>query len=161
MRALVVAVGLTATLTGCGGDAERGPEERRNLAALSTIRVPPGAVAVSTETFGEHASDTSEGPIVAWSTVRQLRLSRAVDVVSVVDTSRRTLRRAGWHVEDGGDFHLNARRGQTCLHLLTSPDAPAPPDTPPPEAVAGEPGAGEPAPNDRVVRGLLLKLRDC
>jgi hypothetical protein len=154
VRAFVVAVGLL--VTACAQDAEREPEERRNLAAMRTIPVPPGAVIVSTETFGEHAPDRSDGPIVAWPTVRALRLARAVEPAGLVDTSRRGLRRAGWEVLDGADFYLNARRGGTCLHLLTSPEPPPPPDAPIPSAEAGGP-----VPNDRFVRGLVLKVSDC
>jgi hypothetical protein len=161
MRAVALAVGLTAMLTGCEKDAERAPEERRNLAALRTVPVPAGAVTVSTETLGEHAPDTSEGPIVAWSTVRELRLARALATAAVVETSRRGLRRAGWRVEGGADFYLNARRDRTCLHLLALPEPPAPPETAPTEALAGESGSAESAPDERVARGLLLKVRDC
>jgi hypothetical protein len=148
-------------LTGCAKDAEREPEERRNLAALRTIPVPSGPVTVRTETFGEHAPDASEGPIVGWPTVRELRLVRVEQTSELVDTTRRGLRRAGWRVDDRADFYLNARRGRTCLHLLTSSEAPAPPDAPLPESVASDPGATEPTADDRIARGLLLKVRDC
>ncbi len=161
MRALALAVGLSAMLAGCAKDAEREPEERRNLAALRTLPVPPGAVTVRTETFGEHAPDTSEGPIVGWPTVRELRLARVEQTADLVETTSRGLRRAGWRVDDRSDFYLNARRGRTCLHLLTSPEPPAPPDAPVPESVASDPGATEPMSDDRLARGMLLKVRDC
>ena len=151
MRALVLVVVLAGMLTGGCGDAEREPNERRNLAALRTIPLPPGSVTAGTETFGEHAPDTSEGPIVGWTTIRYVRLPRAEKSATVVARSRRALQGAGWRVEDGAGFYLNARRGPTCLHLLTEPDAP------PTATVDEEPAAA----SERMVRGLLLKVVDC
>src|SRR3712207_1707997 len=103
----------------CSDDAEREPAERRNLAALKTIEVPGGPVALRTETIGQHRPDTSEGPIVGWKTTREYRLPRPRPATAVIDRATRALRRAGWRVGTAGSFWLNAQRGRSCVHLLT------------------------------------------
>src|SRR3954468_12313094 len=95
-RGLVIVAALA--LAACGEDVERGPAEARNLAALETIPAPAGAVVVRTETHGDTAPDTDDGPIVDWSTVRELRLPGTAQARDVVARARRDLERAGWRM---------------------------------------------------------------
>jgi hypothetical protein len=154
----IVAVGLTA----CAEDVERGPAERRNLAALDAIPTPEGSVAVRTETLGRHAADTSDGPIVGWDTIRELRVTGQERGAEVVVRARTDLERGGWQITTEDDFYLNARRDHSCLHLLTSSSAPSvsdefeestATDTAPPDSEVA-PGAGP-------AHGLTLKVSDC
>ena len=55
----------------------------------------PGAEVHRTETSGRHAPDTSEGPIVGWTTVRELRLAGGARAEQVVARARTDLKRAG------------------------------------------------------------------
>src|SRR4051794_22689668 len=119
MRGCVVVMLAAPTLAACAKDAERAPAERRNMTALNTIPSPPGAITVRTTTHGRTAPDTSEGPIVGWATNRELRLTRRLRAEQVIARAREDLRDAGWRIPGGADFCLNARRGRSCLRLLT------------------------------------------
>jgi hypothetical protein len=152
-----------ATLAACGGDVERGPAEARNLAALDTIPTPAGAVVVRTETHGDKAPDTDEGPIVGWSTVRELRLTGELQARRVIARGRRDLERAGWRMSGFvDDFYLNARRRDACLHFLTSAAAPSQSDEIPEFTATDEaPPEDQVDPGDVVAHGLVLKVSGC
>jgi hypothetical protein len=156
MRALLLAI----ALAGCAEDAEREPAERRNLAALDTIAVPPGATVLRTETSGRHAPDTSEGPIVGWTTVRELRLTSGDRAEQVVNRARTDLERAGWRIENGADFYLNARRKASCLHFLPLPAEPTD-EIQETTATDVAPPGSEQEPGRAIARGLMLSVTDC
>jgi hypothetical protein len=159
MRGLLVVV-LAAVVAACADDVEREPAERRNRAALDTIAVPPGAAVRRTETSGRHAPDTSDGPIVGWTTVRELRLANGDRAERVVARARTDLERAGWRIENGDDFYLNARRQGSCLHFLPLPAEPTDEIA---ESTATDvaPPGGEPDPGQAIARGLVLSVSDC
>jgi len=162
MRCRLSALIVVVLLAGCAQDAPRAPAERRNLRALDTIPAPPGAEIVRTETFGRTASDTSDGPIDRWTTIRDLHLTRPTSAARAIAGFRRSLVRAGWRVTERADFYLNARRGRSCLHALTSPDAVTRRE-PVPGTVAADsaPPRTTPDPGRAAARGLLLSVTDC
>ena len=92
-------------------------------------------------------------------TFRGVRLSGRRSPADVVARARDDLRRAGWRILDGADFYLNARRGPSCLHLLT---APGPREPPPPKPAAGS-SREQPTPEARhaTAQGLSLSVTDC
>jgi hypothetical protein len=162
VRRCLLASLLALAVAGCAHDVERGPVEARNLAALNTIAIPPGAVVVRTETRGFHAPDTSEGPIVGWATVRELRLTRELRAEQVVARARRELRRAGWRIGVGSNFYFNADRKGSCLYLLSLADAPSESEEIPEFITADEaPPEDELPPGQVIVHGLHLKVSDC
>jgi len=160
MRRAVLAIVLAVALAACAEDAEREPAERRNRAALDTIVLPPGAEVHRTETSGRHAPDTSDGPIVGWTTVRELRLAGGARAEQLVARERANLKRSGWRIENGDDFYVNARRQGSCLHLLTSP---AEPTDEIPEFTATDevPPGSDQDPGQAIARGLILSVSDC
>ena len=109
---------------------------------------------------GRHAPDTSDGPIVGWTTVRELRLTHRDRAEQVVDRARTDLERAGWRIETADDFYLNARRQGTCLHFLTVPAAPTD-DIPETTATDVAPPGNEQEPGEAIARGLILSVSDC
>ncbi|MDA0158956.1 hypothetical protein OM076_01665 [Solirubrobacter ginsenosidimutans] len=129
---------------------------------MNTIPSPPGATVVKTVTSGHHAPDTSDGPIVGWTTVRELRLDGRSRAAQVVARARRDLQRAGWRILDRADFYLNARRDRTCLHLLPGPRTPSEEETIPEFTATDEaPQSEESAPGDMIAHGLVLSASDC
>jgi hypothetical protein len=117
---------------------------------------------VKTVTSGHHAPDTSDGPIVGWTTVRELRLDGQSRVAQVVADARGDLQRAGWRILDRADFYLNARRDRTCLHLLPGSQAPSEQETiPEVTATDNAPRTAETEPGESIARGLALSAGDC
>ena len=160
MRGAALAIVLAVALAACAEDAEREPAERRNRAALETIVLPPGAEVHRTETSGRHAPDTSDGPIVGWTTVRELRLAGGARAEQVVARARTDLERAGWRIENGDDFYVNARRQGSCLHFLPSPAEPTD-EIPEFTATDEAPPGSDQDPGQAIARGLVLSVSDC
>ena len=128
------------------------------------MRDASGAVVVRSETHGLHAPDTSEGQIVGWATIRELRLTRGLRAEQVIVRARRELRRAGWRIGIGSDFYFNAepeglvsappaawrtrpsRRARRYPEVTATDEAPTEDKLPPGKVIA---------------HGLFLKVSDC
>jgi hypothetical protein len=160
MRGAALAIVLAVALAACAEDAEREPAERRNRAALETIALPPGAEVHRTETSGHHAPDTSKGPIIGWTTVREVRLAGGARAEQVVARARTDLERAGWRIENDDNFYVNARRQGSCLHFLPLPAEPTD-EIPEFTATDEAPPGSDQDPGQAIARGLILSVSDC
>ncbi|MDA0183026.1 hypothetical protein OJ997_22145 [Solirubrobacter phytolaccae] len=152
---LVVVAALALAWAGCAQDAEREPAERRNLRALDAVPSPPGATMVRTQTLGHKAPDTSDGPIVGYSTRRLLRLARPTPENEVLAFVHDNLGRNGWKPEPG---YAAGRRDGSCLHLMAVSSLPASSDDLPSVSYSLEPSSSG---RNGSARGLVLDISDC
>ncbi len=92
--------------------------------------------------------------------MREVRLAGGARAEQVVARARTDLERAGWRIENGDDFYVNARRQGSCLHFLPTPAEPT--DEIPEFTATGEaPPGSDQDPGRAIARGLVLSVSDC